>query len=142
MTYKFNSFSVETKQEILKLEEEIFVATQIKNDKPSKFIKKNKTRERTIFTKLSFMNFTITNDLFTCIDFIEILKAFANKKLEKQQFYNFDGFTAKMKQKDKVDFLEINIRSDRKPIYLDRFKCISLSAKIQKIINRCEAWQE
>ena len=82
----------------------------------------------------------ITSDIFEFIDFIEILKAFSNKKLEKNKEYKFKNFKASLKQKQGISYVYIVIRKDE--FYFDKFKATTTSVKLQKLLARLEVWPE
>ena len=84
----------------------------------------------------------ITSDIFEFIDFIEILKAFSNKKLEKNKEYEFENFKASLRQDKGVSYLYIVIREDEDEFYFDKFKATTTSVKLQKLLARLEVWPE
>ena len=84
----------------------------------------------------------ITSDIFEFIDFIEILKAFSNKKLEKDKEYKFKNFKASLRQDKGVSYLYIVILEDEDEFYFDKFKATTTSVKLQKLLARLEVWPE
>jgi len=139
-----NGFIVITGKATEQLHEEIFKPTEISrsNDKPTKYIKTRKTREFSIFDLLFWNGEQVIDDLFVLIDFIELLKAYNQKKLDPGETYKVGGyFIGKIvRNKQDKEVLEINFKNHTKLLHLDRFKCASIAAKIGKILQKCEAY--
>ena len=150
MRFKIDDFVVKTDTKIIELNEKIIAPTKVSyNKKPEDYEVKFKTKEITIFDSLLYIEkedkkyYSVIQDTFVFIDLIEILKAFSNNKLNTKIEYNLsDKFTAKIAQKDGDITLKIHFKNFSNSLYLDKFKCSSLSAKFTKILQRCEAWQE
>jgi hypothetical protein len=120
--FKFNEFEVLLKR----------VTEKMPNDQV-KVVK--------IFYKLEYKGKAVIDDLFELIDLIEILKGFSGNKLTTNKTYFIGDVTAEVVQKDKVNYLLICFKDESK-LYLDKFECSSLAAKLSKATARCEAWQE
>jgi len=148
--YKFNDFIVEIESKIIETDEKIIAPIELdKYSSKAKMGWKQKTKEITVFDGLYFKEksdkeyYLVISDIFTFIDFIEILKAFNGNKLNTSKEYKIsDKFTAKTTQKDGDMFLKIHFKNYSNNLYLDKFECSSLAAKFSKIIQRCEVWQE
>ena len=148
MKFTFDKYIIYTKPYEVELMEERVVVVQLDNrKKPSAYDFKNKIKEVMIFEKLAFFNkeddyyYLIIDDVFDFIDYIEILKSFANNKLEKDITYKLKNVTAKIVQKNKKICLLVK-HKDIEPIYYDKYDCSRISAKMLKILSRCEIWQE
>jgi hypothetical protein len=149
MEFKFNNFIVFTKKESEQLDDRIAVPTKLKNGKPSEYSFQYKIKEFTIFNDLYLIEkkdgkyYRVINDLFNFIDFIEILKAFSGNKLDTEKEYKLGkSFTAKTAQKNGKMSLRVHFTNYSYDLFLDKFECSSLASKFQKILSRCEAWQE
>jgi hypothetical protein len=147
MIYKIDNFIVVTKEKIVETREKIIAPVDIDVGSRKKLIyaKVNKTKNINIFAGLGQKgdNRFLIDDLFLFIDFIEVLKAFANNKLNTDKEYNFnDKFTAKVVSKNKIFYLKIRFKKLSFDLFYDKFEATSLSAKFSKILSRCEAWQE
>jgi len=148
MIFKFNNFITVIENEKIELREKVAVAISINNGKPSNYKMLNKTREITVFKILSYLNledkksYRVIDDIFDFIDLIEILKAYAGKRLEKDTIYKLKQFTAKIAFKNDIPKIKITFNNFKNHLLLDKFECSSLAAKFQKITQRCEAWQE
>jgi len=151
MTFKINDFHVVTAQRIVELEETYFKPSKLSSSgaKIEKYVKVNKTREITVFNHISFYEqadetyYSVIDDVFIFIDFVEILKAFSNKKLDTNREYKIaDAFTAQTAQSSGEIYLKIDFKNFSNSLFLDKFECSSFAAKFSKILQRCEAWQE
>jgi hypothetical protein len=82
---------------------------------------------------------TLTNEILDVIEFIEILKAFANNKLTSGKLYELSFFTAKYKncEESKTTILSIKLSTDLFIKY-DKAEALILSAKLSKAISKCE----
>lgn len=83
--------------------------------------------------------YTLTNEILDVIEFIEILKAFANNKLTSGKLYELSFFTAKYKncEESKTTILSIKFFNDLFIKY-DKAEALILSAKLSKAISKCE----
>lgn len=90
-----------------------------------------------------FMNsqysFILTHEILDVIEFIEILKAFANNKLTSGKLYELSFFTAKYKncEETKTTILSIKFFNNFFIKY-DKTEALILSAKLTKVISKCE----
>ena len=116
MTYEFDGFSVKTGYAGGK--EFVFDSLSMKNKQGNYEI--------------------VTENMFDLIDLIEILKAFSNKKLEKEREYKFKDFKASLRQNKGVSYLFITTKFNE--FYFDKFTATASSAKLQKILSRCAIW--
>ena len=125
MIYKFNNYAViAARKENGGRIYTVFELFAIKNPNSENYIK------------------VITN-IYTIIDFIEVLRAFTSKKLEEKKEYDFEDFTAKLVKKNGITSLKIKFDKYWETIYYDKIGAITLAAKLNKIINKCEIeWLE
>ena len=79
------------------------------------------------------------NAIVLVIEFIEILKAFANNKLTSGKLYELSFFTAKYKncEETKTTILSIKFFNNFFIKY-DKTEALILSAKLTKVISKCE----
>lgn len=148
MTFKIDNYTVviESKQQNLK--EQIIAPSSVKNGKPSNYEVVYKTREFFVFSQLGLKHkdgnkYGVISDIFDLIDFIEMLKSFANNKLDTDKIYKInDVFTAKTAQKDKKISLQITFENWTYSHYFGKFEAASLAAKLSKILSKVEAWQD
>jgi mRNA-degrading endonuclease HigB of HigAB toxin-antitoxin module len=144
MQFQFNNFVLFTEQVVQQLADEYIVPTKVEYLKPKDYKKIYKTKTITVLDKVGFLNSTtnkyilVFDNLFDFIDFIEILKAFSNKKLD-SKIYKLKKFEATIKQKDNNHYLAVTF-TDLDVVYYDKFESLALASKFQKIISRCEAW--
>ncbi|MEA2011881.1 MAG: hypothetical protein U9O87_02170 [Verrucomicrobiota bacterium] len=140
MTFEFDGYTIATEQINLQLNETYFAPTKIKLGRPGEFVKKHKSKEVTQFAGLYYKRNIVTENLFYFIDLIEILKAYSNKKLELRKEYKFENFNAKIvsSQKDKTEHLRINFYRGDQRVYYHKFDCMRLSAKMNKVLSKCE----
>ena len=84
-------------------------------------------------------SFMLTHEILDVIEFIEILKAFANNKLTSGKLYELSFFTAKYKncEESKTTILSIKLFNDLFIKY-DKAEALILSAKLSKAISKCE----
>ncbi len=147
MIYSFDNFAIQLKQKSIKLDEEIAVAKSIKNGKITNFKWENKTKNITILKAFAYRKnddekyLLLTKNLFEVIEFIEVLKGYASKKLNPIKEYSFSFFSAKISEKNKIEKLRISLK-DFDDLFFDKLECNILVAKFQKTIQRCEPWQE
>ena len=87
--------------------------------------------------------FVLTNEILDVIEFIEILKAFANNKLTSGKLYELSFFTAKYKncEETKTTILSIKFFNNFFIKY-DKTEALILSAKLTKVISKCEVMFE
>ena len=142
MKYEFYNFVITTETEKLVLPDQFVAAKNIKNGKPCNYKLIHKTKQITVFESLNIDNISLISDIFELIDLIEILKAFSSNKLTTDKEYQFNNFSAKLVQKDKMFSVRIKFNDLNYSLFYDKFEATALAAKFSKILNRCEAWQE
>jgi hypothetical protein len=141
MIFKIKDFIVITDKKIEQLNEQYLKPSEIKNDKASGLRWEYKLREFNAFIDFYYIKNKIISDIFEFIEFIELLKAFSSKKLEHNTEYKINRIvSARIVQKDRIYSLQITFHNQK--IYLSYFECSSLAAKLSKVLQRCEAWQE
>ena len=79
----------------------------------------------------------ITTKLFDVLDFIELLKAWVGNKLNVENSYKIANLEAKQTNKTKENFLRISFDFGE-VLFLDKFQCMKLSSKLQKVLNKVE----
>ncbi len=158
MDFKINDFLVRTEKKEEESYQKIFDKSSNRNI-DSNYKWQKKIREFTVFNILAIRSKKdnqynkIISNLFNFIDFIEILKAFNNNKLNADKEYQIgNSLIAKIatrttkttKTTDKKEEISLSIHFIYLPdiLYFDKFECSSLAAKFSKILSRCEAWQE
>ncbi len=148
MQFEFNNYVVETRNQTVWLKEErIFVSKLDRNGKPEKYAHKHLTKEIILFDKLYFLEqydetyYKVIDNIFDFIDYIEILKSFGYRQLVKDKIYNFKNFSAELYEENKKVSLAITFTGFNTTFY-DKITCSLLVSKFQKILSRCEPWQE
>jgi predicted P-loop ATPase/GTPase len=160
MEYRFISLQkkciVVTEQKTIELDEEIIVPTKIGGyNKPSDYEFRHKTREFSVFSGFYIYDSfhekycKVIDDLFMIIDLVELLKAFNGNKLDaNKDYYEIVDFEntilckAEVVSKDGKISLRVWFEKLKESFYIDKFECSSLAAKLTKILQKCEAWQE
>lgn len=83
--------------------------------------------------------FPLTKELLDVIEFIEILKAFSNNKLNTKKQYELSFFTAKIKNCEESNTPILSIKlSNNSFITYDKTEAQILSSKLSKVISKCE----
>jgi hypothetical protein len=160
MEHKFKSLQrkciVVTEQKTIKLNETILVPTDTRNDKPSEYEFTKKTREITVFSGFYIYDDSqgeyrkVIDELLVIIDFVEALKAFNGNKLDASPNggYKIEDFEdtvlchTKVVSRDGKTSLKIWFKEFSENLYANKVECSSLAARLNKILQRCEAWQE
>lgn len=150
MRYEIGNFIVYVdKCEETDYRKRIAVPTEIKNGEPANYKWKYRTRKFITFNRLEIFNkvtqgYTeVTSDIFTFIDLIEILRAFATNKLIAGKMYQIsNSFAARLVRKDGNIILGIHFEGLLYTLFFDKFECSSLASKFSKILQRCEVRQE
>jgi len=113
---------------------------QIDNFLVNMQVKKDGKKEYYYLEDFGFMRDSsyvpITTKLFDALDFIELIKAFVGNKLNTDKSYKISNFTAEITQK-KENFLRISFDFGE-VLFLDKFQCMKLSSKLQKVLNKVE----
>jgi hypothetical protein len=119
MEYRFNNFVILTTKEEYKTNFKVIAWKETENQKE--------------YTEL-------TKDMFSLIDFIEVLKGFTANKMDTSTLYEFEFFTAKVKGggEDKRVVLSIKFTKLNKFIQVDKLKAQIIASKISKVISRVE----
>jgi hypothetical protein len=146
---------VVTEQKKVELDEKTAVPTEIRSSKPSDYEFRHKTREFSVFSGFYIYDSfhenycKVIDDLFTIIDLVELLKAFNGNKLDaNKDYYEIVDFEntilckAEVVSKDGRMSLRVWFAALKESFYIDKFECSSLAAKLTKILQKCEAWQE
>ena len=84
----------------------------------------------------------VIKNIFNFIDLIEILKAFSANKLDTEMLYELGSFTANFTQKNGKHYVKILFKNFSNALYCNKFEASALAAKFQKVLSRCEAWEE
>ena len=88
---------------------------------------------------ISKISYQLTTEILDVIEFIEILKAFANNKLNTDKQYELSFFTAKVKNNKESNSVVLSIKlSIDSFITYDKAEAQILSAKLSKVISKCE----
>lgn len=140
MTYNINdkvSISIEEKFEHL---DETFR----KKNKDGIEIIANKRRHYKIYSYLMINNTLVLKDnIFDIIFFIEILKGFANNKLDVDKTYFIhDKLECNISRKDGKMYLQINFFKLDNYLYYDKIEANIFASQINKVISKCEAKPE
>ena len=81
----------------------------------------------------------MTEEILDVIEFVEILKAFSNNKLNTKKQYELSFFTAKIKNSEESNSPILSIKlSNNSFITYDKTEAQILSAKLSKVISKCE----
>ena len=81
----------------------------------------------------------LTEEILDVIEFVEILKAFSNNKLNTKKQYELSFFTAKIKNSEDSNSPILSIKlSNNSFITYDKTEAQILSAKLSKVISKCE----
>ena len=106
-------------------------------------VKKESKREYYYFSIFGFSTGKgyreISTNLFDVIDFIELLKSFIGNKLSTEKSYKIANSSAQIKQRHKENFLHFSFKFGNE-IYLDKFECSKLAAKLQKVIQKVDIY--
>lgn len=144
MLYKVSEFYLLTESKTEQLSEQIAKPQKIDSGRPTNYNWEHKTRDFVMLDRLYYQKFLMLTDLFDFIDLIELLKAFANKKLDSNKEYKMNvHYSAQIVQKNGKVSLQLSIKGAKDSLFLDCFECIKLSAKFSKILAKCEpVWHE
>jgi len=148
MEFKLSkNFTIGTKNILIQTLETGYKPTELKFGKPSEFKKTAREKEIKIFDNLYFLcdienkSYSVISNLMHLLEFIEILKGFSSNKLDVGTVYKFEKFSAKIAQKKGKESISI-VFNNFDPAYFSKFECNLIAAQLNKIISRCEAWQE
>jgi len=93
-----------------------------------------------LFNPADDMHHIVIQDQIDLIFLIEILKAFANNKLNTSKIYEYkDIFTAKTVQKNGVISLSLHF-TNFPSLYLDKFECNAIASSFQRVLSQCVIW--
>ena len=93
-----------------------------------------------LFSPADDTHYIVIKDQIDLIFLIEILKAFANNKLNTSKTYEYkDIFTAKTVQKNGVISLSLHF-TNFPPLYLDKFECNAIASSFQRVLSQCAIW--